>query len=334
MAALDVAAPFGLVHRTLLYAGEDELVTRVAAFAREGLEAGDDTVIIAPAERLSALRRELGEAAPVGLIPNHLAGMRLGTAFDDARRHLAGRAGGGRLRVAADWDLAERPPSERRAFMRWEAAATAILADRAATVLCCHDGADPEIAAEARATHPEVWTDGAWRTDVAYRVPRLHLRECRSPPPPGVPPMPLADPWDLAPLRERIRAIGEEAGVERGSLADFEIAANEVASNALWHAHGPRDARIGLVDQALVCEVRDAGPGLDPLVAHLPPAAREPGGRGLWIAHQLADVVQVVPEGAGTRVRLEIAVARPRGSSGASERADRLGGEGDLGGGA
>jgi anti-sigma regulatory factor (Ser/Thr protein kinase) len=332
MAALGAAAPHGLVHRTLLYAQEDDLVRRMGAFARDGLAAGEDTVVLAPARRLAALRRALGEAAPVGLVPNDLAGVRLGTAFDDVRRHLAGRAGRGRLRVAADWDLAGRSDSERRAFMRWEAAATAILADHAAIVLCCHDGADQEVAAAARATHPEVWTDGAWRADDAYRPPRVHLRECRSPPPLGGPPMPLADPWDLSPLRGRIAALGQEAGVDSGSIADFQIAANEVAANALWHAHGPREVRIAVLQGALVCEVRDGGPGLDPLVAHLPPGAGPANGRGLWIAHQLADVVQVVPEGAGTRVRLELGLARAPAASDATERAAGLGGEGDLGG--
>jgi anti-sigma regulatory factor (Ser/Thr protein kinase) len=334
MAAFDAAAPPGLVHRALLHAGEDDLVARIADYARDGLAAGEDTVVLAPARRLAALRRALGEAAPVGLVPNDLTGMRLGTAFDDVRRHMAGRAGRVRLRVAADWDLGDRSDAQRRAFMRWEAAATAILADHAATVLCCHDGADLELAAAARATHPEVWTDGAWRADDAYRAPDVHLRECRSPPPPGGTPMPLADPWDLSPLRERVAALGEEAGVDPGSLADFQIATNEVAANALWHAHGPREARVALLDGALVFEVRDAGPGLDPLVAHQPPGAGRASGRGLWIAHQLADVVQVVPEGPGTRVRLEIAVARPGAASDVPGGAAGLGGEGDPGGGA
>jgi anti-sigma regulatory factor (Ser/Thr protein kinase) len=174
-----------------------------------------------------------------------------------------------------------------------------------------------------------MWRDGGWSADAAYRAPATHLRERPAPTPPNGDPLPLADPWDLAPLRERIAARGADAGVDTAVLADFEIAANEIAANALWHARGPREARVGIVDGALVCEVRDGGPGLDPLTAYAPPAPGGSGGRGLWIAHQLADVVQVIPQGGGTRVRLEVTTRR------AADPADArsLRGEGDLGGG-
>jgi anti-sigma regulatory factor (Ser/Thr protein kinase) len=331
MGGPEAAPPSGLVHRALVHGGEEEVLTHLAAFARQGVADGEATMILASPRRLQALRRELGTDAGVGWIPNHLASMRVGTAFDDVRRHMAGRAGEGRLRVAADWDLTGRTVSERRAFMRWEAAATAILAGVDATFLCCHDGADVEVAAGARATHPEVWTAAGWARDPAYRAPDVHLRDCEAPAPPRDEPMPLGDPWDLAPLRERIAWAGAGAGVDAGALADFGIAANEVAANALWHARGPRDARVGVTDGALVCEVRDSGPGLDPLTAHVPPVAGVSGGRGLWIAHQLADVVQVIPADGGSRVRLEVGLPVRAGDAPA-RGSRRSGREGDLGG--
>jgi anti-sigma regulatory factor (Ser/Thr protein kinase) len=323
--------PSGLLHRAVVHRGEDEVLAHLAAFARRGVEAGDVTIVLAPPRRLAAVRRELGAAAPVDWLPNHLESMRLGTAFDDIRRLLAVRQGSGRLRVAADWDLSGRSPSERRAFMRWEAAATAILATADATVLCCHDDSDPAVAEGARATHPEVWTEAGWAADPAYRPPAAHLRDCEAPGPLEGEPLPLGDPWDLAPMRDRIARAGRAAGLDAEALADFGIAANEVAANALWHAWGPREARVGVAGGALVCEVRDGGPGLEPLRAHAPPAPGGGSGQGLWIAHQLADVVQVIPDGGGTRVRLEVGLPAPRGDASAGE-AGRSGREGDLGG--
>jgi anti-sigma regulatory factor (Ser/Thr protein kinase) len=324
----DTETPSALVHRALVYRDEDELLAHLAGFARQGVEAGEVTVVLASPRRLWAARRELAADAPVGWVPNHLAAMRLGTAFDDVRRQLDARDGEGPVRVAADWDLAGRTDSERRAFVRWEAAATSLLAHADATVLCCHDGADPAMAAGARATHPEVWTDDGWAPDPAYRLPADHLRECAAPEPPPAAPLPLGDPWDLAPLRERVARAGAAAGVEPQTLADFAIAVNEVAANALWHARGPRGARVAVADGALVCEVCDGGPGLDALAAHAPPSDGGRGGRGLWIAHQLADVVQVIPDGGGTRVRLEVALPAPvRGTpDGRSGRERDLGG--------
>ena len=58
------------------------------------------------------------------------------------------------------------------------------------------------------------------------------------------------------------------------------------------------------------------------------------GGRGLWIVHQLADVVQVIPENGGTRVRVEVAVPAPAVVGPVEDGARRSGREGDLGGGA
>ena len=330
MAAPDPPDTAPLVHRALIHDDEDELLAHLTRFAREGVEAGEETVVLAPLRRLAAVRAAVGVDAPVHWMPGDLHGVRMGTAFDDIRRHLDARAGRGRLRFAADWDLTGRAPSERRAFMRWESATTALLSRALLTALCCHDGADPQVAADARATHPEVWSHGGWSADPSYQAPAAYLRGSAAPPPLPGDPMPLLDPWDLAPLRERIAAMGAEAGIDIGVVADFEIAANEVAANALWHARGTRDVRVAILDGALVCEVRDGGPGLDPLTAYAPPAAGNSGGRGLWIAHQLADTVQVIADGGGTRVRLEVATGAAV-TDGADAR--RLRGEGDLGGG-
>jgi anti-sigma regulatory factor (Ser/Thr protein kinase) len=331
MGSPDAATPPGLVHRALVHHGEDELLAHLTTFAREGVEAGDETMVVASPRRLWAVRSEVGADAPVGWLPNRITSTRVGVAFDDIRRQVAARAGDGRVRVAADWDLTGMTGSERRAFMRWEAAATAILAHADATVLCCHDGADPAVAAGARATHPQVWSEAGWGADAAYRPPADHLRAAEAPAPPDGEPLLLGDPWDLARIRERIGGAGVAAGVDARVLADFQIAANEAAVNALWHARGPRDARVSVTDGALVFEVRDGGPGLDPLRAHDPPAPGGDSGRGLWIAHQLADVVQVIPDDGGTRLRLEVAVPAPVDRA---DRGRRSGREGDFRGGA
>ena len=92
MAGPPVPAPTPLVHRALVYGHEDEFVQGVAAFARDGVAAGEATMVLAAPDRLRALRRELGAGAPVDWLPNPLSALRVGIAFDDVRRHLAGRA--------------------------------------------------------------------------------------------------------------------------------------------------------------------------------------------------------------------------------------------------
>ena len=312
MSAIDSGSPPALVHRALVYADASDFVDRVGAFLEEGAGAGEETLLLAAPERIDAVARRIGERAAVGLAPNHLTDARLGAAFDDARRFLGGRRGG-RTRMAIDWDLTGRPQSERRAFLRWEAAANAIFADFDAMLLSPPRGRRAHGRGRPR-VHPEVWEGGRVGRGAGYLEPHLHLRAVPAPAPPAGDPMPLADPWSLSGVRAAVVLAGIRVGIDDGVLADFEIAVNEVAANALWHARGPRDVRIGVAAGALVCEVRDAGPGLDPLAAHRPPAAGAAGGRGLWIAHQLSDVVQVIPHEQGTRVRLEVGIpgaARP-----------------------
>ena len=60
----------------------------------------------------------------------------------------------------------------------------------------------------------------------------------------------------------------------------------------------------------LAAEVRDHGRIVDPLVGRQRPAPYELGGRGVWLANQLCDLVQVRSSAAGTVVRLRIRTGR------------------------
>ena len=61
--------------------------------------------------------------------------------------------------------------------------------------------------------------------------------------------------------------------------------------------------------------MRDAGSGLpDPLAGYLPPDRRRFSGRGLWLAHQLCDSVEIVSHGARTDVYLRTRLADGAGA--------------------
>ena len=59
-------------------------------------------------------------------------------------------------------------------------------------------------------------------------------------------------------------------------------------------------------ERALTCEVRDGGRIEDPLVGRVRPGPDMPGGRGLWLANQLCDLVQIRAVSDGTVVRLHM----------------------------
>jgi anti-sigma regulatory factor (Ser/Thr protein kinase) len=81
------------------------------------------------------------------------------------------------------------------------------------------------------------------------------------------------------------------------------LIAHELASNSVRHGGGTGRFRLWVTDLALHCEVSDGGTGLkDPALAGatLPPPSLR-GGRGLWIARQLSELV-ITTSATGTTV--------------------------------
>lgn len=119
----------------------------------------------------------------------------------------------------------------------------------------------------------------------------------------------MASPDDLAAARGFVESEADRAGVPWEPAMDLLMAANEVLTNAAAHAGGAVGVWVWVQDGRFMCQVEDRGPGIDdPLAGYLPPDAAASGGRGLWIARQLVDLLQIAPAEPGTRVRLH---ARP-----------------------
>ncbi|PRX43378.1 anti-sigma regulatory factor (Ser/Thr protein kinase) [Nonomuraea fuscirosea] len=121
------------------------------------------------------------------------------------------------------------------------------------------------------------------------------------------------------------RARGQGLAGER--LEDFLAAVNEGVVNAVQHGGGRGRLRMWRADGALLCEVRDTGPGIPDVVLDtesLPPCAA-PGGRGIWLMRRLSDEVRFSTGPGGTVVRLSMrlpADAPPAAEPGADPLAD------------
>jgi anti-sigma regulatory factor (Ser/Thr protein kinase) len=109
----------------------------------------------------------------------------------------------------------------------------------------------------------------------------------------------------LIDTRELVRSAAGEAALPPDRVAEAVLAAHEVAMNALTHGLGHGAVRVWTASGELVCEVEDHGPGLsDPLVGSERPDTRRSHGRGLWIARQLCDRVEIESSPGSTLVRL------------------------------
>jgi anti-sigma regulatory factor (Ser/Thr protein kinase) len=112
------------------------------------------------------------------------------------------------------------------------------------------------------------------------------------------------DADDYAAVRADVRAHAASAGLPAERTADLVLGVHEVAVNSVRHGRGASELRIWEEHHALVCEVRGVGRIVNPMEGRLPPGSSDELGHGLWMAHQLCDLVQVRSGKTGTTVRI------------------------------
>ncbi len=87
-------------------------------------------------------------------------------------------------------------------------------------------------------------------------------------------------------------------------IDDLVLAVSEIVGNALRYGRSPARMRIWADAEHTVVTVHDTGEGPGDPFAGLLPAARDIGGRGLWITHQACSQVALHRDGTGFTVRL------------------------------
>lgn len=114
---------------------------------------------------------------------------------------------------------------------------------------------------------------------------------------------------NLTELRQHVLHLAARAGLRARRAEDFAIAVNEAVTNAIRHAGGSGELAVIQDDERrLIAEVSDRGPGMPCCVTITLPPPNAPGGRGLYLAEELADHVEVHRRPAGTTVRLEMSI--------------------------
>jgi anti-sigma regulatory factor (Ser/Thr protein kinase) len=164
---------------------------------------------------------------------------------------------------------------------------------------------------EAQRTHPVV-TLGE-RTEPSPRYHGLdgveQLMSAELPDPPADATELQFDSGSLERLRAFVAECAAQRGVDLSRRVQLVVAVNEVAANSVKHGGGRGVFRLWTEQRRrIVCEVWDRGRITDSLADRRIPPADKPGGRGLWIANQLCDLVQVRSAARGTTVRLHFAI--------------------------
>jgi anti-sigma regulatory factor (Ser/Thr protein kinase) len=111
---------------------------------------------------------------------------------------------------------------------------------------------------------------------------------------------------DLAIVRHLVAQFARSAGLSTRRNEDLVLSVCEVATNSIQHGGGEGTLKIWDECDELVCAVHDGGQIGDPLVGRRRPRPDQGSGRGLWIANQLCDLVQIRSSQQGTEVRLRM----------------------------
>jgi anti-sigma regulatory factor (Ser/Thr protein kinase) len=300
-----------LVHRALLYGGQDDLLDVTVPFLRSGLEAEEAILAVIPPAHVQALRDTFGADAEkmkfIDAAELYTHPVRTVAAYSDFVREEAPRP----VRALAEPIWHGRTPAETVEWQRYESVVNVAFAGLGAQVICLYDKhrLDDEILSAARRTHPEVIDRDGARSSGAFVEPAAFNSECdRTPLPPpagGVESLHITAEDDLHELRAFITERARRHGQSDGTLSNLLVALTEIATNALRHGAPPVALRVWTEQADLVCEIADHGIwNRDTLTGHLPPKSATAGGFGLWAARMLVDVVQVRSGGSGTVVRL------------------------------
>lgn len=296
------------VHQAVLYRTPAELAVQLARHLRTAIGAGELVVAVLDEPNRSALRDALGDAAAAVEFPEP-ARVHQVPAFTVAVRwaRLARRTSsrGGRLTVV-NQHVDGPVETDREHWARVDMALDIATAGLPITVLCPHREDGPDLGI-VHATHRSLVTTAGVRPSTGYRPPREAIVHFPPPPPPelGPPDVELSfAAANLPRLRRDVAGCAESAGLRTEQIPDVVLAVNEIVTNSVEHGPGHGSLRMWARPSRLVCEVTDPGRMDVPFPGLAAPAPRGDRGRGLWLASELSEILQVWSDDGGTVVRL------------------------------
>lgn len=297
-------------HPALFYGTKAEYLDGVGTFVQDAVEREHSVLVAVPGPQLSLLRDFVEGADRVTWVDMRQAGRNPGRIlsmlqeFAESARNARAQAS-----IVGEPIWVGRTSAEALEATRHEALINLAFTGRPVSILCPYDTALPEyVLAQAYRTHPVVGEPGAYRASSGYADPHEVCRDCDTP---------LAEPSDavvvpfdeegLALVRNEADRWAEAAGLPPVRRTDWLLAISEATGNSVRHGGGHGVLRMWCENGELVAEIRDRGLLTDPLTGRRRPDPRAAtGGRGVWIMHQLCDLVEIRAGAQGLVLRLHM----------------------------
>ena len=289
-------------HEVAFYEGSGGLVSVVLPFVHAAVDRGEPTVVALAGERLTRVRDAVGERADavewvdmadIGRNPACLIPAWRGMLRDHDPAVPVNGVGEPAWAERTEAELAEAVLNEALVNIAFDR-------DRPLSLLCPYDrGTLPaHVVEEAAQVHAVAHDE---------RAGVEHARRMFTRPLPAPPLGTLGLPFDgtmLAVVRDVVRTEAAAARLDTSTTDDLVLAVHEVAANSVQHGGGSGSVLVWHGAGSLVVEVQDLGVIDDVLVGRGAVDLGSENGRGVWIANQLVDLVQVRSGRHGTQVRL------------------------------
>ncbi|GAA4606216.1 anti-sigma regulatory factor (Ser/Thr protein kinase) [Actinoplanes octamycinicus] len=308
-----------MLHTALIPGSDLELVTALTAELRRS--AGDyDEVLLVVSDRTRALLADATHDLSGVLRWDDPAAFyqRLGFAYECFRRYLAEQAGRRRrVHVVAEPDLSDDDgpaPGRTGAYLAYESVCNDTYAPYGSAVTCVWDSRRhaADVLDGVRATHRYLLTEPGRQPSPRFLAADDFLSLRRQTLMPAPPPhvdhdRTVTEVAELRELRAALSAWAARHDFAADPADDLLVAVTEVVSNGLRHAGTPVRVRAWHHGSTLIAQCDDTAGLPIPVAAgyHRPGAeGAQPGGRGLWLARQLADAVLVDALPGRTSIRL------------------------------
>ncbi len=305
-----------LTHDAMFYGSDQEFVTALVPFVRDGLGLGHAVAAAVTRSNIALLHDALGpDAAAVTFIDRDSWYERPAATVAGWQRTLSAATRRGHRYVRLIGEVGFGPDARHPTWHRYEAALNEVFAQAPAWIVCPYDtrALPATLLADARRTHPTVMAAPDRRRDSdAYLPAEQFLSAVPEPMPPvsGPPALTLDIAGEVSVARRALSALLSGHGwsaQERGD--DLLVAVSEIVANSIRHGRGRRELRVWVHGPTVTCEVGDDGPGLaDALIGYRPPAGAVAGGRGLWITEHLCDALAIGRYDGRTVVRFAVTV--------------------------